>query len=262
MCYQESRRHAFCNHTITTRVPCPTPTSCAQSLGEAAIDIIETQVTTHCHRCQSNVDNLGVKAMAQRRSHKKHLSEQQPKKLSDNKKRWSPRPAAAAPPTATIPATPPPTPPQLASSTSMDSLGRTSSTMLVSTMPPKPTAPLKTAPKAGRGTPGRILHPAASTGDLRRRTRAASDSVSELPSFTGCSLTGRKTSMGDIMRQLVDETQYQEWEAADAKPWSLFDLLVSPTPPPKQVRKAEQPPPPLPPPPPQSSFSFQWGKAS
>lgn len=267
MCYQESRWHAFCNHTIVTRVPCPTPTSCAQHLGDADIDIIETHVTTHCHRCRDKVDNLGVKATTTKRSaHKKKssISEQQHKRAESedlsrlNNKRWSPRTTKTT--TTMLP------PRLLSSSTSMDNLKRPSTTTL-STFPPRTTA--AAAPKPLRGTPGKVLHPAASMGDLRRRrARSSSDSVSVAPSslsspqqhiaaaFTGyssSSLTGRKASMGDVVRPCVDNASYKEWEEADAKPWSMFDLLVSPAPPPK-VRNQPPPPPP--------SFHFHWGKAS
>lgn len=269
MCYQESRWHAFCNHTIVTRVPCPTPTSCAQHLGQVDIDIIETHVTTHCHRCRDKVDNLGVKTPAAKRSaHQKKSSmsegqqQQQHKKAESedlsglNNKRWSPRtPKSAAATTTTTTTTRAPR--QLSSSTSMDNLRRPSTTTFSAFLPRTTTAAAAAASKPLRGTPGRVLHPAASMGDLRqRRARSSSDSASVAPSslssprqqhiaaaltgYRSSSLTGRKASTGDVMRPCVDNASYKQWEAADAKPWSMFDLLVSPAPPPK-VRNSPPP---------------------
>lgn len=60
MCYQESRWHAICNHTIHARVECPK--KCARY---GSIDSVETQLTAYCHACRRHVDSLGVAARYQ-----------------------------------------------------------------------------------------------------------------------------------------------------------------------------------------------------
>lgn len=275
MCYQEARWHAFCDHTIESRVPCATPTSCPQAVGTAAVDTIETHVTTHCHQCQATVDNLGV-SLARAIAHVKHAellttttaaassphrrshSAEDPRAKKPfsssyvatpaHQKRWSPRPGVLAGKTTTRTTR---TSSRLASSLSMDNLRRGTGKNRNSNGSGhgNNNGGAGGNGSSGQGTPGRILHSAASTGDLRerqRRARAASDSgvVPPLPlpslssgaasSGSSSSLTtGRNKAGGGVMRNLRrDEELVREWEEADAKPWSIFDLMVSPEPPP------------------------------
>lgn len=56
MCYQDSRWHTICNHTVKSQVECPM--RCAQY--GCAIDTVETQLPAYCYACRAHVDSFGL----------------------------------------------------------------------------------------------------------------------------------------------------------------------------------------------------------
>lgn len=169
MCYQESRWHAICNHTIHARVECPK--KCARY---GAIDSVETQLTAYCHACRRHVDSLGVAARYQNQN-------QNPHRLS---RRRSRRTSAGLPTDAAGKA--------LAGSMSFDNL------RLAATSP-APTSRLPDPPqrKLSSSTSGESLYRSLSDGGSRKASMVTimSDFVHEYEKQPPPQVVEAKTAM-------------------------------------------------------------------
>lgn len=189
MCYQESRWHAICNHTIQAKVECP-----KQCSKYGAIDSVETQLAAYCHACRRHVDSLGLAAVHRNSSSSSSLSSMN--RLSRRRSTTTKRISTAAPaPGATT---------RLGTSTSVENLYAAARSPISTTGPSSLSraSSLRSPMSSSRGSPplamgGKRLAPMASTGDLRGEMMG---------------MRGRKASMGAIMSEFVQEQEQQQRE--------------------------------------------------